>query len=375
MSSIPLVNLKAMHDELRSEIDAAIGKVIDGNGFCLGPGVESFEQAFAAYLGVKHCIGVGSGLDALTLMLKGSGIGPGDEVIIQGNTFVATALAIHHAGATPVLVDHDPDTYNLDPRRLSQAITSRTKAILPVHLYGQPADMDAIHVIAQEHGLLVLEDAGQAHGAMYKGRHCGSLGGAAAFSFYPGKNLGAMGDGGAIVTDDDELAEWARAARNYGSLEKHHHAIRGYNTRLDAMQAAVLHVKLKRLDEWNRARRIRAALYDDLLSSIGLHTPVVRANVEHVYHLYVIQCPERDRVLASLNERGIGAGIHYPHAIATQPAFQHGCMVPQPLTNTDAFCDRILSLPICPYITEEQVLEVAEALRTLVGEPQGAVID
>ena len=375
MSSIPLVNLKAMHDELRSEIDAAIGKVIDGNGFCLGPAVESFEQAFAAYCGAKHCIGVGSGLDALTLMLKGSGIGSGDEVITQGNTFVATALAIHHAGATPVLVDHDPDTYNLDPRRLSQAITSRTKAILPVHLYGQPADMDAIHIIAQEHGLLVLEDAAQAHGAMYKGRRCGSLAGGAALSFYPGKNLGALGDGGAIVTDDDELADWARVARNYGSRVKYQHTLRGYNTRLDAIQAAVLQVKLKRLDEWNRTRRARAALYDDLLSSIGLHIPIVQANVESVYHLYVIQCPERDRVLKSLHDRGIGAGIHYPHSILSQPAFAQGCVVPQPLTHTDTLCDEILSLPLCPYITEEQVLEVAETISSLVGELQGAAID
>ena len=362
MTAIPLVNLKAMHDDLREDIDEAINRIVSTGAFVLGSEVEAFEEKFAAYCEAKHCVGVGSGLDALTLALKGLGIGPGDEVITTGNTFIATALAIHHTGAWPVLVDHDPETYNLDPTRLSAAINSRTKAIVPVHLYGQPADMDVIQTIANEHGLVVVEDAAQAHGARYKGRRCGSLGRAAAFSFYPGKNLGAMGDGGAIVTNDDDLAQWVRAARNYGSTVKYRHPIRGFNTRLDALQAAVLRVKLGYLDRWNDIRRRRANLYHEFLTSADVVLPVAREDVEHVYHLYVIRCANRDAVLRDLHRRGIGAGIHYPVPIQHQEAFENKCVVPRPLKNTEAFCDQLLSLPMCPFLTEQQVEQVAGAL-------------
>ncbi len=363
---IPLVNLQRQHEELGDELRDAIDRVIERGDFILGSEVESFEEEFAAYCEVKHCVAVASGLDALTLTMKGLGIGPGDEVITAGNTFVATALAIKQAGAIPVLVDHDPDTYNLDPRRLPAAITSRTKAIVPVHLYGQPADMDAIRMIADEHGLFVIEDACQAHGARYKGRRCGSLGSAAAFSFYPGKNLGAMGDGGAVVTDDDELAEWLRAARNYGSTVKNRHTIRGVNSRLDTMQAAVLRVKLRYLDAWNATRRWLAAQYGELLAESEVILPGEREDVEHVYHLFVIRTRHRDALLTQLHERGIGAGIHYPTPIHRQVAFGRGCITQDPLANTDTFCDELLSLPMCPFLTLDNV-------ETAAGEVQAGL--
>lgn len=357
--TISLVNLERQHDELRDELRDAIDGVIERGDFILGSEVETFEEEFAAYCEAKHCVTVGSGLDALTLAMKGLGIGPGDEVITAGNTFVATALAIKQAGAIPVLVDHEPDTYNLDPRRLSAAVSARTRAIVPVHLYGQPADMDAIRMIADEHGLLVIEDACQAHGARYKGRRCGSLGNAAAFSFYPGKNLGAMGDGGAVVTDDDNLAGWLRAARNYGSTVKYHHAIRGVNSRLDTMQAAVLRVKLRYLDEWNATRRWLAAQYGELLAESDVILPGEREDVEHVYHLFVIRTRHRDALLDLLGERGIVAGIHYPIPIHRQVAFGRGCIAQGPLGNTDTFCDELLSLPMCPFLTLDSVEAVA----------------
>ena len=366
MTAIPLVNLKAMHDDIREDVDEAINRIVSTGAFVLGSEVEAFEEEFAAFCETKHCVGVGSGLDAVTFALKGLGIGPGDEVITAGNTFIATALAIHHTGAWPVLVDHDPETYNLDPTRLSAAINSRTRAIVPVHLYGQPADMDVIQTIANEHGLAVVEDAAQAHGARYKGRRCGSLGRAAAFSFYPGKNLGAMGDGGAICTNDDDLAQWLRTARNYGSTVKYCHTMRGFNSRLDAIQAAVLRVKLRHLDRWNDIRRRRANLYNDYLSSAGVVLPVAREDIEHIYHLYVIRCTNRDAVLRDLNRKGIGAGIHYPVPIHQQEALEHNCVVPRPLEHTEAFCGQLLSLPMCPYLTAEQIEEVACALTECV---------
>ena len=356
---IPLVNLQQQHDELYDEVRNAIDRVIDRSDFILGSEVEAFEEEFAAYCEAKHCIGVGSGLDALTLAMRGLGIGQSDEVITPANTFVATALAIKQTGATPVLVDHDPDTYNLDPRRLSAAITPRTKAILPVHLYGHPADMDPIQTIANEHSLLVIEDACQAHGARYKGRRCGSMGRAAAFSFYPGKNLGAMGDGGAVVTDDDSLAEWIRAARNYGSTVKHRHAIRGVNSRLDNIQAAVLRVKLRYLDEWNQTRRWLASEYCKLLGGSDVILPTERDDVEHVYHLFVIRHLERDGLLEHLLRRGVKAAIHYPVPIHRQVALGRACLVPSPVTYTDTFCDQLLSLPMCPYLALGDVESVA----------------
>lgn len=360
---IPLVNLNRQHEALRSEIAAAIDAVIRRGDFILGADVEAFESEFAAYCGTKHCIGVGNGLDALVLALKGLGVGPGDEVIIPANTFIATALAVQRTGATPVLVDHDPDTYTIDPRRIHAAITSHTKAILPVHLYGQPVDMDAIRVIADEHRLKVIEDAAQAHGARYKGRRCGSLAHAAAFSFYPGKNLGAMGDAGAVVTDDDDLAQWIRVARNYGSAEKYRHTVRGYNSRIDSIQAAVLRVKLRHLDRWNAVRAERAAQYQRALVDAGAVLPSTADYAEHAYHLYVIRTPQRDELLKHLLARGIGAGIHYPVPIHRQVAMGRGCVVPRPVPLTDAYADELLSLPLCPEIYEAEVAAVVEAVR------------
>lgn len=362
--SIPLVNLSLQHEELYDEIQAAIGRVIDKGDFILGGEVEAFEQEFAAYCEVKHCIGVGSGMDALTLAMKGLGIGAGDEVITAANTFIATALAIKQTGATPVLVDHDPQTYNLDPRRISAAITSRTKAIVPVHLYGQSADMDAIQTIASEHGLLVIEDACQAHGARYRDKRCGSLAHAAAFSFYPGKNLGAMGDGGAVVTDDESLAQWLRAARNVGSTEKYRHTIRGVNSRLDTIQAAVLRVKLRQLDEWNDRRRWLASQYCDLLSDCGVILPTEREDLEHVYHLFVIRSPYRDELQRHLKGTGIGTGIHYPIPIHRQAAFGRGCIIGQQLPCTEGFCDEILSLPMCPFLSLDELEDVVHGVKT-----------
>lgn len=360
--AVPLVNLHRQHEELHDEIHAAIGGVIEKGDFILGNEVEAFENEFASYCETKHCVTVGSGLDALVLTMKGLGIGQGDEVITAANTFVATALAIQHAGATPVLVDHDPKTYTLDPRRISSAITSRTKAIIPVHLYGHPADMNMIQAMADEHGLIVIEDAAQAHGARYHDQRCGSMGAAGAFSFYPGKNLGAMGDGGAIVTDDDSLAQWLRSARNYGSNVKHRHAIRGYNSRLDTIQAAVLRVKLRYLDEWNDIRRWVAARYCEQLADCGVVLPTEADKTEPVYHQFVIRCASRDMILHHLQDHGIGAGMHYPIPIHKQVAFASGCFVPNTPTNTDSYCDQLLSLPICPFMSLDDVEEVAHEL-------------
>lgn len=360
---IPLVNLRRQHEELCDPIRDAIDSVIERGDFILGSEVEDFEREFAAYCETKHCIGVASGLDALTLAMKGLGIGHGDQVITAGNTFVATVLAIKQTGAVPVLIDHDPATYNLDPRRLSAAITARTKAIVPVHLYGHPAEMDAIRMVADEHGLLVVEDACQAHGARYKGRRCGSLGNAAAFSFYPGKNLGAMGDGGAVVTDDDDLAQWLRAVRNYGSTAKNRHTIRGVNSRLDSIQAAILRVKLRYLDEWNATRRWVAAQYGELLAELDLILPAEREDMEHVYHLFVVRCKQRDELLSRLHQRGIMAGIHYPVPIHRQVAFGRGCIVEDPMVNTDTLCNELFSLPICPSLSLDTIETVAEEVQ------------
>ena len=363
--TIPLVNLQRQHEEMYSEIRAAIEGVIERGDFILGSEVQAFEDSFATFCQVRHCIGVGSGLDALTLALKGLDIGPGDEVITTANTFAATALAVVHAGATPVLVDHDPETYTLDPKRLSVAVTSHTKAIVPVHLYGHPADMDAIQTIADEHRLYVIEDACQAHGASYKGRRCGSLGDAAAFSFYPSKNLGAMGDAGAIVTNNDKLADRLRAARNYGASVKHRHTHRGLNSRLDNMQAAVLQAKLQYLDEWNDRRRWLAAQYGQLLQDVpGIMLPVERGQIEHVYHLFVIRCESRDALLVHLRDRSIAAAVHYPVPLHRQEAMDRACIIPQPLVNTETFADQILSLPLCPYTTLDDVETVVHEVKT-----------
>lgn len=360
--TIPLVNLQRQHEELEDELRTAIHRVIDRGDFVLGAEVEAFETEFASYCQTKHCVGVGSGFDALVLAMKGLGLGPGDEVITAGNTFAATALAIQQVGAMPVLIDHDPETYTIDPRRLFAAVTSRTKAVVPVHLYGHPADMDLIHAIASEHGLLVIEDACQAHGARYRGARCGSFGQAAAFSFHPEMNLSAMGDGGAVVTDDDNLAQWVRAARNYGCPARHRHTVRGVNSRLDNIQAAILNVKLQYLDDWNARRRWLAAQYCELLQDANIGLPTERGDVEHVYHLFVVRTKYRDELRRQLAERGIETEVHYPTPLSQQVAFGRGCFVPNRLVHTERACDEILSLPLCPFLSLNDLETVADEL-------------
>jgi dTDP-4-amino-4,6-dideoxygalactose transaminase len=362
--TIPFIDLPGQYETLRAEVLSAVEGVMRGSRFILGEEVEQFESRFADYCGAGHCVGVANGTDALHLALRALEIGPGDEVITAANTFIATAIAIKSVGATPVFVDASPDDYNLDVRRLEEAITARTKAILPVHLYGQPADMGAVLEIASAHGLKVLEDACQAHGALYQERRAGSLGHAACFSFYPGKNLGAYGDGGAVVTSDFELAERLRLLRNYGQKRKNEFALLGFNSRLDTLQAAVLLVKLKYLDRWNGIRRTMAAAYCEELAGAELVLPREMPGRRHVYHLFVVQHHQRDELLSHLNHRGIQCGIHYPAPLPHTPPFRGARCVPEGVPVSAAVTQRILSLPMCPQLTRNQVARVAEAIRS-----------
>lgn len=360
---IAFVDLRRQYVELAPAIDAAVGRILQTGAFILGDEVSRFEASFAAYCEAKHCVGVASGLDALTLILRGLGIGADDEVILPANTFIATALAVSQAGATPVLVDHDPHTYNIDPARIRHAITRRTRAIIPVHLYGRPAEMFQIQRIASEYGLIVVEDACQAHGATYRGHRCGSLARAAAFSFYPGKNLGAAGDGGAVVTDDDELADRIRLTRNYGSQVKYRHDAQGGNSRLDNLQAAILNVKLPNLDRWNERRRAMAQAYRTGLANLPLVLPKESPESRHVYHLFVIRCEARDALVTYLKDHGIDTGIHYPIPIHRQRAYATGCIPLRPLTYSEMFADHLLSLPMHPHMTVREVDRVIAAVR------------
>ena len=311
--NIPFLDLKAANLELRDEMDQAYHRVMDSGWFILGEEVEAFEQEFAAYCHARHCISLGNGLDALHLILRAYGVGQGDEVIVPSNTYIATWLAISYSRATPVPVEPDARTYNLDPNLLEAAITKKTKAIMPVHLYGQPADMDPIKKIAEKYNLKVIEDAAQAHGSLYKGQLTGCLGHAAGFSFYPGKNLGALGDAGAIVTNDDALADEVRMLRNYGSKIKYYHEAKGFNSRLDELQAAFLRTKLNHLDEWNNRRKEIAAYYlKHLIDVPGLTLPFVPNWASPVWHIFVIQSPKRDALQQFLNDKGVGTLIHYP---------------------------------------------------------------
>jgi dTDP-4-amino-4,6-dideoxygalactose transaminase len=365
--NVPFVDLKAQYTSLKPQMDAAIQSVLDRSAFILDKEVTEFEKAFSAYIGVKHCVGVCSGTDAIEMALRACGIGPGDEVITVANTYIATCEAISQAGATIRWVEVDPRTYNLDPAHLAATITPRTKAILPVHLCGQSADMGPIIAIARPHGLKVIEDCAQAHGATYQGQKVGTFGDMACFSFYPGKNLGAYGDGGAVLTDDDEVADRVRLLRNHGQREKHVHLIEGYCHRLDNLQAAVLGVKLPHLDRWNAARRSHAALYDKLLADVpGLVTPYVAPGVEHVYHLYVIQVPYRDRVQAALKAAGIETGIHYPIPLHEQPAYARLGHKPEDLPVSHSLGRKILSLPMFPELTDEQICYVVDILKQAV---------
>ncbi|MCR4399292.1 MAG: DegT/DnrJ/EryC1/StrS family aminotransferase, partial [Syntrophomonadaceae bacterium] len=320
---VPFLDLPRLHGEIQGELEAAFRRVVAGGSFVLGEEVAVFEREFAAYCGTRHCIGVGSGLDALHLLLRAAGIGPGDEVLVPANTFIATWLAVAHAGATPVPVEPDPHTYNLDPDRLEEAITPRTRAVVAVHLYGQPADMDRILAVARRHGLRVFEDAAQAHGARYKGRRTGSLADAAGFSFYPAKNLGALGDGGAVTTDDDELAARVRWLRNYGSPARSLHQLAGFNSRLDELQAALLRVKLPHLDRWNRLRACLAEAYSQALADSGVIPPWVPEWAEPAWHLYVVRSRQRGRLQEGLARAGVATLIHYPVCPHLQGAFRH----------------------------------------------------
>jgi dTDP-4-amino-4,6-dideoxygalactose transaminase len=360
---IPLVELAGQYRMLRDEILPAMDGVMSEAQFILGEDVTRFEEEFAAFCGAKYCVGVASGLDALQLALRAVGVGPGDEVITAANTFIASALAVTHTGATPVLADVREDDFNLDPEAVERAITPRTKAILPVHLYGQPARMDEIRDIARRHGLKVVEDACQAHGARYGAARAGAMSDAGCFSFYPGKNLGGYGDGGAVVTDDLKVAERLRLDRNYGSRIKYVHDSAGFNSRLDTLQAAVLRIKLRRLDGWNARRRELAALYRELLADADVLLPAEMRGVEHVYHLFVIRHPERDRLIADLHARGIGAGVHYPIPIHEQAPYAGIRTVPDDAPVSTMLARQILSLPLYPEMTEAQVAEVADAVR------------
>jgi dTDP-4-amino-4,6-dideoxygalactose transaminase len=357
---IDFLNLKRVNAPHEQAIRDAIGRVIDSGWYVLGQETEAFEQEFAAYCEADHCIGVANGLDALHLILRGYGIGPGDEVIVPSNTFIATWLAVSQAGATPVPVEPDEHTHNIDPARIEAAITPRTRAIMPVHLYGQPADMDPILKIARARGLKVIEDAAQAHGARYKGKRAGSLGDAAGFSFYPGKNLGALGDGGAIVTSDPELAATLRKLRNYGSSVKYRHDLAGTNSRLDEIQAAVLRVKLPHLDAENAHRRMLADEYLAALNAAQVVSPVVPEGIEPVWHLFVVRSARREELQAHLGKRQIGSMVHYPIACHKQKAYAGQKWPALPMA--ERLQSEVLSLPISPCMTRMEVRTVAGAV-------------
>ena len=368
---IPLVDLKAQYGTVKDEVQQALAQALEGMELTLGPNVRAFEAEFALHCGVEHTVGVSSGTDALYLALRACGVGPGDEVITVANTFVATVEAIVLLGATPVFVDIDPDTYTLDPARLRGAIGPRTRAIVPVHLYGQMADMDAVMAIARRHGLTVVEDACQAHGAEFHGRRAGSIGDAAAFSFYVSKNLGAYGESGAVTTNSLPVAECVRRLRDHGSTRKYEHEEMGVNARMDELQAAVLRVKLRHLDEWNARRRALAARYAELLASADVDLPITRPAAQHVFHLYVVRVAERERVRQVLADRGIATGVHYPTPIHHLPAAIGMGRVAGDLRVTEAFADQILSLPMYAELADEQIEYIADSLTAALRAASG----
>jgi dTDP-4-amino-4,6-dideoxygalactose transaminase len=358
--SVPFLDLADVHQPIRAALDAAYRRVMDSGWFSMGPELAAFESEFAAYSEVSHCIGVGNGLEALHLLLRAFGVGAGDEVIVPSNTFIATWLAVSQCGATPIPVEPDSNTHNLDPTLVAAAITPRTRAIIPVHLYGQPADMDPINDLASSHGLAVIEDAAQAQGARYKGRKVGSLGHAAATSFYPGKNLGALGDGGAVLTNDAAIAEKVRRLRNYGSILKYQHDVAGYNSRLDEMQAAFLREKLKVLDRWNARRREVAAAYSSLLDGCTSILPFVPDITEPVWHLYVIRSNRRDALKAHLEQQGISTVVHYPVPPHRQACYASHERYALPIA--DMLAGEVLSLPISPALRREDIDRVCKAI-------------
>ena len=365
MGLIPLLDLTAEYHELKSEIDAAVARVLESGHFILGSEVAALEQEFAAYCGVSYAVAVNSGTSALHLALLAAGIGPGDEVLTTPFTFYATVAAIGYAGATPVYVDIDPATFNIDPRKIEAAITPRTRAILPVHLYGQPADMDPILDIARRHNLIVIEDAAQAHGAEYNGRRTGSIGDLGCFSFYPTKNLGAAGEGGMVTTNNPEFARTLSLLRNWGEESRYHPVLKGYNYRLPAIQAAVLRVKLKRLEQWTERRRALAAEYDHLLRDAAVICPATNSRSRHVYCLYAIRAAGRDGLERALGSQGIQTAVHYPLPIYLMPAYTDARYKAGDFPVAEASAGTVLSLPLYPQMTMTQVAEVAAQITHL----------
>lgn len=357
---IPFLPLSKIHQSMRQQIDAAYHRVVNSGIYIMGPELEAFEREFSSYCDVKHCIGVGNGLDAIHLLLKAYDIGPGDEVIVPSNTFIATWLAVSQCGAIPVPVEPCIKTFNIDPNLIESSVTTRTRAIIPVHLYGQPADMDAINSLAARYNLVVIEDAAQAQGALYKGRKVGSLGHSAATSFYPGKNLGALGDGGAILTNSDVIAARVQELRNYGSVTKYHHNLKGFNSRLDEMQAAFLREKLMRLDEWNGYRREIAGQYSIALTGAKVTTPFIMDGVDPAWHLYVIRCEKRNHLQAYLDEKGISTGIHYPIPPHRQECYKD--YFHRALPVADRLSSEVLSLPLAPTMTSKEIEYIGIAI-------------
>lgn len=365
MTRVPFLDLQGVTAATREELIEAATRVIDSGWFIMGDEVAQFERAFAIYCDTRRCVGVANGLDALTLALRAMGVGPGDEVIVPANTYIATWLAVSHVGATPVPVEPDERTYNIDPARIEVVVTPQTRAILPVHLYGQPADLDPIREVAERHGLRTLEDGAQAHGARYRGRRLGEGGSLVAWSFYPGKNLGALGDGGAVTCADAELADAIATLRNYGSRVKYHNEVIGYNSRLDEIHAAFLRIKLERLDGENARRRDIAARYRSGLASTGLTLPFAPNWAEPVWHLFVVRHPDRDAFAARLAEEGVGTVIHYPVPPHLQPAYAHLGLAAGGLPISEAIHREVVSLPMGPSMTDEQVERVVDAVRRL----------
>lgn len=359
---VPYFDLKTQYSDLRDEITAALDRVCTNAAFILGEEVERFEEAFAEYCGVRHCVALNSGTSALHLALLAAGIGPGDEVITTANTFIATVEAISYTGATPVFADIHPSTANIDPAQIEKVVTKRTRAIIPVHLYGRPADLNAITSFAAGSGLIVIEDACQAHGATYHGKRVGGFGHSAAFSFYPGKNLGAYGEGGALTTNDDELAKLVRALRSHGETTRYVHKYVGYNYRMNGFQGAVLNVKLKHLDEWTAQRRELSFAYREILAGSSVDLPQDSADADCVYHLFVAYVNQRDRVRQELEQRGVQTAVHYPIPVHLQDAFKHLGYGPGSLPHTERACQRVLSMPLFPEMFPEQVRYAGQCL-------------
>lgn len=361
--NIPYLRLDTIHEEIKDELQKRMCQVLDDEWFIGGKECNEFEHCFAKYLGVKNCVGVGNGLDAIQIMLRAYGIGEGDEVIVPANTFIATVLAVSYVGATPVFVDADLTTYNMDLSQIEKHITKRTKAIIAVHLYGRVVKMDKVLDIARKYNLYVFEDAAQAHGAVYKGKYAGTWGDAASFSFYPGKNLGAMGDAGAVVTNDDVIANKMRAIGNYGSHKKYEHLYKGINSRLDSIQAAILSVKLQHLDKWNSQRKEIARIYNDKINNTKLILPNIDGESEdNVFHIYPVLCEERERFIAYLKENGIDTNIHYPKPILCQGAYKEFSAIADLYPVTNKICRQEVSLPLYPGLREEEIAYVVDVI-------------